>query len=218
MQEKIKYTFSSDPTSIHMLVVNEIEKNTKVLDIGCAGGYIGDYLVNKKNCEVCGIEPDLESYKIAKEKGYISILNKNIEDSLESEELENKKFDYIILADVLEHLVDPENVLFEVGDFLREDGKIIISLPNIAHYSIRFPMLFGQFDMRETGILDRTHLHFYTLESAKKLLENFKIIKIRPRGDLERWFRKIGLEFIGKKILFLFRKFFAVQFVFVVKK
>lgn len=201
-----------------MLIVNEINSNSKVLDIGCASGYIGDYLVREKRCEVFGIEPDFESYKIAKEKGYRIILNKNIEESLNCEELKKEKFDYIILADVLEHTFDPKKILKELKDFLNDDGKIIISLPNTAHFSVRFSLLLGRFEMQDTGILDKTHLHFYTLKTAKELLSDFNIEGIRPRGDLERWFRKIGLELVGRKLLFLFKTFFAVQFVFIISK
>lgn len=218
MQEKIKYNFSNDPTGIHMLILGEVDKSSKVLDIGCASGYMGEYLSKEKNCDVFGIEPNFKSFEIAKDKGYKIILNKNIEEALKGEELKNEKFDYIILADVLEHVVSPEKVLDGIKRFLKDDGRIIISLPNVAHYSVRLSLFFGKFDMKETGVMDKTHLHFYTLKSAKKLLENFEIEKIRPRGDLERWFGKFYLGFVGKKILFLFKKFFAVQFIFLIKK
>jgi 2-polyprenyl-3-methyl-5-hydroxy-6-metoxy-1,4-benzoquinol methylase len=81
-------------------------------------------------------------------------------------------FNTIVCADVLEHLIFPEKVLhFLVRDFLKNDGQVIISLPNIAHFSTRLSLLLGKFEYRESGILDKTHLHLYTQKSARKMIE-----------------------------------------------
>jgi 2-polyprenyl-3-methyl-5-hydroxy-6-metoxy-1,4-benzoquinol methylase len=166
---------------------------------------------------VWGIEPDTQSYNQALNAGYKRLMNKTIEDSLI--EIENEKFDYLLAGDIFEHLADPKSILIKIKDFTN-DGSLVLSLPNVAHYSIRLSLLFGYWNMTETGILDRTHLHFYTLKTAKELLANsgWEIKKIKPRGDLERWFRKIGLENFGKYLLNLWPELFAVQFVFVAKK
>jgi len=134
--------------------------------------------------------------------------------------LQGEQFDYILIGDVLEHLENPGSILSLLNKFLKINGRLVMSLPNVAHYSMRFGLLFGDWDMAETGILDKTHLHFYTLKSAKELLKNsgWKIVDFRPRGDLERWFRKLGLEWVGKKILFFWPTFFAVQLIFVAEK
>lgn len=218
-EEKIKYRFSNDPTGTHIIIADYIRHDSKVLDIGCSAGYLGEYLARSKGCEMWGVEPDKNSYVEALNKGYTTIVNKNVEDGLSDLLIENQKFDYIILADVLEHLVSPESVLVLIRTYLREGGKVLISTPNIAHYSIRRSLLLGRWETTDWGILDRTHLHFYTLATLEKLFINagWVVSSVRPRGDLERWFRKFGLEFLGKKILFYWPEFFAVQFIFVLK-
>lgn len=77
----------------------------------------------------------------------------------------------ILAADVLEHLVAPEQLLQRLPEVLCPDGRIIVSLPNVAHVSVRLSLVLGRFDYTETGILDRTHLHLYTFQSARRLLE-----------------------------------------------
>jgi SAM-dependent methyltransferase len=81
-----------------------------------------------------------------------------------------REFDYIVFADVLEHLRDPAAVLRRCLPALKETGKIIISVPNIANWIIRLSLLFGKFDYMDRGILDRTHLRFFTLRSLKQLM------------------------------------------------
>lgn len=212
------YKFSDEPTGTHALLINQVKPNSKVLDVGCAGGYLGENLVSEKKCEVWGIEPDTKNYDEALKKGYKIIFNKKFEEA--AIDIKNEKFDFILIGDVLEHLEQPEKVMELLPGLLNDDGRLIVSLPNVAHYSVRFGLLFGHWDMVETGILDRTHLHFFTLKSAEDMLRNGKwdIELMRPRGDLERWFRKIGLEWIGKKILFLWPQLFAIQFIFVAGK
>jgi methionine biosynthesis protein MetW len=218
MAEKMIYKFSDEPTGTHALLTGYIQPNNKVLDIGCAGGYLGEKLIKEKNCEVWGIEPEKKYYEEALNKGYKIVFNKKIEEALES--IQNEKFDYILAGDVLEHLERPGKILLSLSNFLKDNGRFVISLPNIAHYSVRFGLLSGKWDMHDAGILDKTHLHFYTLKSANELLNNagWKVVSMRPRGDLERWFRKIGLEWVGRKLLFLWPRLFAVQFIFIAEK
>ena len=202
-----------------MLLAGHITPGSKVLDVGSADGYMGSFLIENKNCEMWGIEPDQDSFSLASNKGYKYLLNKQIEDAVDDEALKREQFDYIIIGDVLEHLLRPEIILKIMKNFLKPEGRLIVSLPNVAHYSIRFALLRGNWNMTESGIMDKTHLHFYTLKTAGELLENngWLVENTRPRGDLERWFRRLGLEKIGRVILFFWPEFFAIQFVFKVK-
>lgn len=219
MSEKIIYNFSNEPTGTHMLLLDEVKYGSKVLDVGCAGGYLGEYLINQKRCEVWGIEPNNQDAGIAKTKNYKIVISKKIEEAISGIEFLDQSFDFILLADVLEHLSKPEELLSEIKKKLKPEGKILISLPNIAHYSIRINLLLGRWDMKDVGIMDKMHLHFYTLKTAKDLIKDagLNIEKIRPRGDLERWFRMLGAERFGKIILNLWQEFFAIQFIFVTK-
>jgi SAM-dependent methyltransferase len=90
-----------------------------------------------------------------------------------------KRYDLILLLDVLEHLVDSENVLRNVRQLLEPGGHVIVSVPNIAHLSVTIPLLFRRrFTYKDSGILDRTHLRFFVEDTAVKLLNgaHFKVV------------------------------------------
>lgn len=215
-----KYAISREPTGVHQLIVEHIPVGSTVLDIGCASGYVGRVLKAEKNCRVFGIEPDLSSYSSANNSGdYEYVSNLPIEEAIGDVTIRKEKFDCIICADVLEHLISPDKIVRALKALLAENGRLIVSLPNVAHYSVRFELLLGRFEPTETGILDKTHLHFYTLKSATELFEEngWEIVSIRPRGDLERWFRRLKLEPFGKWLLLKFSTMFAVQYIFLLK-
>lgn len=169
------------PSSYYQHIRNDIIKHItsgshRVMDVGCAAGFLGEYL--KKNgfaTEVVGIEIDPQVAKDASgriDRVFCANLNRVGADELLSKEAVGK-FDYIVCADVLEHLVDPWQSLKELVEYLTPDGKIIISLPNVRHWSVWFPLIFrGKWEYRESGILDKTHLRFFTQSSASNLLNN----------------------------------------------
>ena len=114
------------------------------------------------------------------------------------------EFNVIIFADTLEHLRNPDKILKRTKKYLKKDGSLIISLPNIANLRIRLSLLFGRFEYKSTGILDETHLRFYTLKSAQELIQkNYKIVKFLPAATR-----------IPKILLFLFPTILATQWVF----
>jgi len=86
--------------------------------------------------------------------------------------LEGKRFDRVLLLDVLEHLRSPERILDECHRVLKPEGRIIVSLPNVANIAVRLALFAGRFDYQERGILDRTHLRFFTRKTARRLLES----------------------------------------------
>ena len=154
--------------SSHYWILNLLEREQaplKILDVGTASGYLGKILGGKGH-SVTGIEYDVATAERARP----------FYDSFELADLESfafpyrDEFDYILFADVLEHLRDPEAVLRRCIPALKESGKIIISVPNIANILIRMSLLLGKFDYMERGILDRTHLRFFTLRSLKKMM------------------------------------------------
>ncbi len=168
----------------HAAVIRQIDSNCEVLDIGCARGLIGKYLKDVKNCVVDGIEYDKEAYKIAKNKNiYRDLFNFSIADlaskDYKSFENLNKKYDFIIFADVLEHLVEPWVVLKNVSKFLKPKGSIIVSIPNIAHIDIIKGLINGDFNYAEFGILDSTHLRFFTacsfIQMVKSIAKNSQV-------------------------------------------
>src|ERR1700692_4232458 len=136
-----------------------------MLEVGSESGYMGK-IWRGGGHYVAGIEYDPAAAEKARE--YYDAFQ--VAD-IESFEFPYRRgFDYIVFADVLEHLRDPAAVLERCIPALKESGKIIISVPNIANWIIRLSLLLGKFDYRDRGILDRTHLRFFTLRSLKELM------------------------------------------------
>jgi len=167
-----KYLYKPDTYSSHSRILRAIvsfakERKLKILDVGCATGFLAREL-QKRGHEVIGIEIDKEAAKEAKK--YCS---KVIVESADSPKIQFPKesFDVIIFGDVLEHLPDPPSVLSRYKHFLKSDGLISISTSNVANWYVRVNLLFGRFEYEEKGIMDKTHLRFYTRKSLKKIIK-----------------------------------------------
>lgn len=144
--------------------------NSRVLDVGCSTGYLGE-LLRRKGCTVVGIEVDQDGVATARSTGaYAEVYELNLDD--DAVRLPNQQFDVVLCADILEHLRHPDTVLRRLCNLLSDDGCVVVSLPNVAHLSIRVDLLRGKFTYTDTGILDRTHLHFYTYRTAMDLVQN----------------------------------------------
>jgi GT2 family glycosyltransferase/glycosyltransferase involved in cell wall biosynthesis/Flp pilus assembly protein TadD len=160
-------------TFIRQEVINNIQdpidKDINVLEIGCACGAtllkIKDIY---KNARIFGIELDESAAQIA--KAFADVKAENIEN--ENLSYEEEYFDYIIFADVLEHLIDPWKVLKNMKKYLKPQGKILASIPNVMHFSVIRGLLNGNWTYENAGILDKTHLRFFTLREIEKLFLN----------------------------------------------
>jgi len=129
-----------------------------VLDVGCNTGYLGKDLIEKKKCYVFGIDYSKTAIDVAKK-----YLNKVKVVNLEKYSNNiNDKFDVIIFADVLEHLKFPEKTLNIYKKLLNPNGVILASIPNIANINTRLKLLLGNWNYTDSGILDETHLKFFT--------------------------------------------------------
>ena len=173
-----KYNFNLDMDNSNSLsiILNHIKKNSIILEFGTANGRMSKYLKETMNCKVYGVEIDENSAKDAKvfcEK----IIIDDVEKYTWVEEYKGIKFDYIIFADVLEHLRFPDKVLNISKSLLKNDGSIFISIPNIAHNSIIMDLLQDKFTYNSTGLLDNTHIKFFTKNTLDELIEkcNLKI-------------------------------------------
>jgi 2-polyprenyl-3-methyl-5-hydroxy-6-metoxy-1,4-benzoquinol methylase len=153
----------------HSQLQKLIGTNKIVLDVGCNKGYIGEN--SDKSNTFYGLEYDTEALKIA-QKNYTQAYFYNL-NNLKELDFDVKKFDTIIFADVLEHVLFPEQSLKYFDKYLNDNGIVIVSLPNIANWMVRLKLLIGKFDYTEGGgIMDKTHLHLYTYKSAIKLVED----------------------------------------------
>jgi 2-polyprenyl-3-methyl-5-hydroxy-6-metoxy-1,4-benzoquinol methylase len=195
MTEKLHYDFDlrlDDPVSTHALQFQRIPEGVKVLDVGCHTGILGEALKERKHCEVIGIDNDNEALAIA--AGRLDIVQQvDLEHRGWSKRLLEVglcDFDVILFGDVIEHTRGPRAILEEAHSLLKPGGQIIVSLPNVANLRVRLGLLFGKFDYTESGILDESHLRFFTLKSARELVINagYHIVNETYSGySLPRW-------------------------------
>lgn len=169
-----------------------IKNGTKVLDMGCSTGVFGKKLREEKGCVVHGVELDGNAASYAAEN-LDAAYNNNLDDIgqwLHRSELRRHKFDYITLIDCLEHCVRPQQILVAIKELLTPAGQIIVSLPNVANYKIRSNLLFGYFNYEKYGIMDETHLRFFTLETSTDLVAKagYKVQDVlHTTGVKKRW-------------------------------
>lgn len=151
------------------LILKQLKPNSSVLEFGPAYGRMTRYMKEQLKCQVSCIEINpkaKESLEKYAKKVYIG----NIEEYTWLDEFKGEAFDYIIFADVLEHMVNPKRVLEKAIEFLDINGQVFISVPNIAHNAIIESLYLNQFEYQDSGILDRTHLHFFTKNSLEELI------------------------------------------------
>ncbi|MEU0312520.1 class I SAM-dependent methyltransferase [Nocardioides sp. NPDC006273] len=139
----------------------------KVLDVGCWTGEVGRILT-ERGCTVTGIELDREAASLA-EKVLEKVIVADLDATPLTELVEPGSFDVVIFADVLEHLTDPRAALEQARDLLAPDGRVVISIPNVTHGSVRLALLQGRWQTTDTGLLDRTHIKFYSREGLLAL-------------------------------------------------
>ena len=163
MSEFIYDTYNS-------IVYEQIAPHSRVLDVGCATGRLGEALA-AKDCICSGIEIDAGAAARAKAHypGGVFVLDLDDEQALAQLKLPSS-FDYVVFADILEHLRRPERALELLGRFLAVSGTIVCAIPNIAYWRRRLMLLRGDWTYEETGICDRTHLRFFTETSARELV------------------------------------------------
>ena len=207
---KVKSLYSNANPKILDLYENE----ENILDIGCSTGMLAEKIRQiNPIVKIDGVDISIDAkHEAEKHLDNFYLLN------LDTDEFPNfgKKFDLIILGDVLEHIKHPDELLLKLENLLTKNGKIIISIPNVAYFRIRFRLLFGNFDYGDTGIMDRTHLRFFTQKTAKQLINSsgYKI-------EQEKFIFSKKLSSIKDtskcKIINIFYRLFSVQFIFKIK-
>lgn len=153
----------------HGALLRLIGFDKRVLDIGCGPGSMAQALAGR-GCQVDGIDTSEEAIELAS-KWCSRAICADLDIANLSELSGGQKYEVIVAADVLEHLKDPESVARQFQNLLEPSGIVIVSIPNVSHGSVRAGLLFGKFDYTDEGILDRTHIKFYTRESAREMLQ-----------------------------------------------
>ena len=174
------YTFKPDRFSSHTKIINYLKsldkgKRLKVLDVGCSKGFIAKEFKDN-NFEFYGVEYNKEDAKEAR-KYYREI--KVLDLDKEKPNYKSDSFDIIIMADIIEHLKESSRTVRHFTKFLKKGGVMVVSTANVANLYVRLKLLFGNFDYEERGIMDKTHLRFFTLKTFRKLAKdsNLKIVK-----------------------------------------
>jgi SAM-dependent methyltransferase len=168
-----RYEFKPDRYSSHSLIVRWLGGGDSrlVLDVGAADGLLARPLA-EAGWRVVGIERD----PIAAQAG-ARWCERMVVANLDREVPElGGPFDAIVYGDVLEHLAEPLNVLTELNRLLAPGGFVLISVPNVAHFVIRLSLLGGRFDYLDRGILDHTHLRFFTERSVRALVADAGLV------------------------------------------
>ena len=179
-----KYDFQLDLETKNStsVIIKMMKENTDVLEIGPAHGRLTKHLKENMNCSVDIVEIDLEAGNHAKQyarNALVGLEAGNVSADYWFETLQDNKYDYIICADVLEHLHNPDKVLERLKSLLKPDGSILISIPNFTHSSVLVNLFNDIFEYNEIGLLDNTHIHFFTYKSFMKMVKDAGLIPVQ---------------------------------------
>jgi O-antigen biosynthesis protein len=175
------YQTNVDPlraNNSHSIALQLIGRNKRVLEVGAAGGHVTKAIKDQDNY-VVAVERD---GRLA--EGLHKVADQVIITDLDwidlREKCGEKQYDVILAGDVLEHCVHPDLVLLQFHHLLSDEGYIVLSIPNIAHGDVRLSLLQGHFQYRETGLLDQTHIRFFTRDTLNAFLQKngFEIVEI----------------------------------------
>ena len=161
------------------LLLRHVGAGKNVLELGCSTGYLTRWLLQQK-CTVTAVESDLEAARVAAGTG-ATLLSRDLNCAAWTKGLK-PDFDVVLMGDVLEHLICPLKTLQQVRPLLRSGGYAVICLPNVAHWGTRLQIALGQFNYQPTGTLDATHLRFFTVISARQMIEaaGFRLLRFDP--------------------------------------
>lgn len=210
----------ADPNNTHAILLRLVGNDKAVLEIGPATGYMTRVMTQMQNCRVTALEKDAQA--AAEAAPYLqSLIVGDLENSRDLENIEGE-FDVVLIADVLEHLAFPDPALCVLHDHLRPGGHLIVSIPNVAHWSVRRALLSGRWELQDRGLMDRTHLRWYTRRSAMALLGStgYHIIQRRcsyvfPAHWRLGWGPRLAAWAQGRSMSPAFDELFGIQHIFV---
>lgn len=177
--------YSAGPTDVIRWAASQIVGHSPVLDVGCGRGYLGSVA---PGTEMYGVEIDPERAEDAR-ASYAQVYEQSI-DSFLADGPHRSRFGAVVCVDLLEHLLEPSETLASMKSILRPDGILVTAIPNVVHISSRVRVAKGHWRYADEGLLDRTHLRFYTYYTAIELVTSagYEIVSI---GAIETFPRVI---------------------------
>ena len=169
------YTLKASPSGSHMQIVGGIRPGSRVLDLGCSQGLLAGPL-RERDVRVTGVDVRPPGRLAAELEAYYQ---RDLERPLELPT--GRVFDYVVCSDVIEHLRNRTELLRSVRRFLKPDGRLLISTPNVALWFYRLSLLVGRFEYGPRGVLDETHVHLYTRATFRRAVENAGFHVLRER-------------------------------------
>lgn len=184
-----KYDVILDLTDVNdsrSLALARVPHRSRVLDIGIGDGTMARTL-SGFGCHVWGVERDKELVEASLDD-YEGLVHADVEDIDFSCEFPGRRFDVILMLDVLEHLREPTAVLSRSRDVLDDHGFVIVSVPNVAHAAVKLQLLDGKFSYTDTGLLDDTHVRFFDFDNVQSLvgeagLAMFDLVRVTREPD-----------------------------------
>ena len=219
--DPLRYDYhTDDPHEVAGILQALMPECVRVLDVGCGTGSVAVIANYNKRNSVLGIEPDAARANVAASRGIDTTCG-----YLDPDFITKKgPFDVVVLSDVLEHLASPDEMLNLAGSALKPGGILLVSVPNVAHWSIRLNLLLGRFDYTDFGLCDSTHLRWFTRRTIQALVatHGFEVLDTRYTAGTglsvyySRYFRFIPKQLrLGsiRECTRMFPTIFACQFV-----
>jgi len=171
----VHYTLKRSPFGSHMQILGAIPAGARVLDLGCSQGLLARPL-REKGARVTGVDlhpPEAVSRELE------AYHRRDLEEPLEIPE--GRVFDRVVLSDVIEHVRNREQLLRSARRYLKPEGRLLVSTPNVALWFYRLSLLLGRFEYGPRGVLDETHVHLYTLATFRREVERggFRVLRVR---------------------------------------